>query len=94
MPFAATWMELETIILCEVSQKKTNTTWYHSYVESNYKNKDTDKHIYKTKTDLKISRTSLWLPKGKCVGRDKSGAWNEHTHTTMHMTDDKQGPTI
>ena len=25
MPFAATWMELETLILNEVSQKKTNT---------------------------------------------------------------------
>ena len=25
MPFAATWMELETIILSDISQKKTNT---------------------------------------------------------------------
>ena len=25
MPFAATWMQLELIILSEVSQKKTNT---------------------------------------------------------------------
>ena len=25
MPFAATWMDLEMIILSEVSQKKTNT---------------------------------------------------------------------
>ena len=25
MPFAATWMELETLILSEGSQKKTNT---------------------------------------------------------------------
>ena len=34
MPFAATWMQLELIILSEVSQKKTNTIWYQSYVES------------------------------------------------------------
>ena len=29
MPFAETWMDLETIILSEVSQTKTNTTRYH-----------------------------------------------------------------
>ena len=25
MPFAATWMELETLILSKISQRKTNT---------------------------------------------------------------------
>ena len=37
MPFEATWMQLEIVILSEVSQKekdKYNTTWYHLYVES------------------------------------------------------------
>ena len=34
MPFAATWTDLEIIILSEVSQKKTNIIWYHLYVES------------------------------------------------------------
>ena len=34
MTFAATGMDLEIIILSEVSQRKTNTTWYHIYVES------------------------------------------------------------
>ena len=29
MPFAETWMDLETIILSEVSQTKTNTIWHH-----------------------------------------------------------------
>ena len=32
MPFATTWMDLEIIILSEVTQ--TNIIWYHLYVES------------------------------------------------------------
>ena len=34
MSLAATWMQLEVIILSEVSQTKTNTIRYHLYVES------------------------------------------------------------
>ena len=32
MPFTAAWMDLETVILSEVNQRKTNIC-YHSYVE-------------------------------------------------------------
>ena len=32
MPFAATWKQLEILILSEISQKKTNTIRYHLYV--------------------------------------------------------------
>ena len=35
MPSAATWVELEIIILREVGQTKTDTIRYHLYVESN-----------------------------------------------------------
>ena len=34
MLFVATWMDLEIIVLSEVRGQKTNTTWYHLYVES------------------------------------------------------------
>ena len=34
MLFAATWMQLESIILSEVGERKTNISWYHLYVES------------------------------------------------------------
>ena len=34
MPFAATWMDLEIIILSEVSRAKTNIIWSRLYVES------------------------------------------------------------
>ena len=39
MSFTATWMYLEIIILSEVSQKKTNTIWYHLHVESKIQHK-------------------------------------------------------
>ena len=34
MTFAATWTDLEIIILSEVSQRNTDIMWYHLYVES------------------------------------------------------------
>ena len=34
MPFAATWMDLEIIILSEISQAEKDITWYLLYVES------------------------------------------------------------
>ena len=42
-------MDLEIIILFEVSETKTNIIWYHLYVES--KNNDTNELIYKTDID-------------------------------------------
>ena len=50
MPFAATWMDLEIIILSEVRQRKTNVIWYHIHMESN----DTNELIYKTEADSGI----------------------------------------
>ena len=42
MPFATTQMHLQIIVLSEVSQKnKTNTIWYHLYVESKIWHKST-----------------------------------------------------
>ena len=58
MPFTATWMDLEIIIL---SQTKTNIC--HIYVKS--KNNDTNEPLYKTETGSQTWKTNLWLPKGK-----------------------------
>ena len=33
-PFAATWVDLEIIIISKLKKRKTNTIWYHLYVES------------------------------------------------------------
>ena len=49
IPFVATWMELEIIILNEVSQtEKDKYHIIHLYVESKKKKRDTNELIYKT----------------------------------------------
>ena len=47
LPFVTTWMDLEGIVLGEVSQRKTNTTLFHLCV----KPKDQYKRTNKTETD-------------------------------------------
>ena len=34
LSYATTWMNLEGIMLSEISQRKTNTILYHLYMES------------------------------------------------------------
>ena len=61
MPFGATWIDLEIIILSELSQRKTNILWYHLQIESI--KKDTNELIYKAETDSLRKLTQL--PEGK-----------------------------
>ena len=57
MPCAATWMQLEILILSEVSQKEKNK--YHT-ISLKY---GMNEPIYKTETDSKTSRMDLLLPR-------------------------------
>ena len=66
MPFAATWMNPEIIILNNVRQKDR----YHITYMWNLIKNDTNKLIYETETDSQISKSNIWLPKGKCGGRE------------------------
>ena len=71
MPFEATRMDLESVILSKLSQKEnTEIICYHLNV--NLKS-DTNELTYKTNrlTDLK-KKKNLWFPEGKVVG-DKAG---------------------
>ena len=76
MPLAATWLDLEMIILSEIRQteKDDDIGWYHLYVES--KKPNTHKLIYKTETDPQTLKTNWWLPRGKVRGEDKLGYWD------------------
>ena len=55
MPFAATWMNLEIIILSEVNQKKERQIPYDITYMWNPK-QDTNEHIYETETDSQTER--------------------------------------
>ena len=50
IPFVATWIDLEIIILRGVTQTKTNIIWYLLYVDSKKNGKN--KLIYKTESQI------------------------------------------
>ena len=61
IPFVATWMDLEIIILTEVE----GIYDYHLYMESkNSKNE----LIYKIETDSQTYKTNLWYQRGRGEG--------------------------
>ena len=63
MPFAATWMDLEIVILSEVSQTEKDKYCMISLVCGILKN-GTNELIYRTEIELKMQKTILWLPGG------------------------------
>ena len=63
MPFAATWMDLEIIILSEVRQRKTD---YHMIsLICGIKKNNTNELISTAEIDSKTQKTKLWLPNRK-----------------------------
>ena len=75
MLFAATWMDLEIMILSEVNQTEKDKYHMILLICGIFKKNDTNELIYKTETDLQISKTNLWLP-GRKGQRDKLGDWD------------------
>ena len=85
LSFATTWMDLEIIILSEVSQ--TEKDKYHITYTWNLKN-NTNESIYKTETDSQTWKASLWLPKGKGGGRGVGRINQEygiHRYKLLHI---------
>ena len=76
MPFAATWMDLEIIILSEVSQTEKDK-YMISLTCGIFKGKGTNELIYKTKTH-KSQKENYGYRRGNMRGgrRDKLRVWN------------------
>ena len=63
MPFAATSMDLENIILSKVIQRKTNIISLVCEISKS----NTNKSIYKTETGSQTYNTNWWLQKGRVM---------------------------
>ena len=70
MPFAATWMELETLILSEVSQKEKGK-YRISHIWNLIYGTNEPFHL----KELMHLENRLWLPKGRRRDWDGWGAW-------------------
>ena len=78
MPFTATWMDLENVILSAGSQTEREVLYDIPYLW-NLKRNDTNELTYKTERDSQTYKTNLWLP----GGRDGLGVWDGHAHTAI-----------
>ena len=86
MPFAATWMDLEIVILSKMSDREEEVSYNIPYIW-NLKRNDTHEFIHNTEKDSQTQRMNLWLPGGRMEGRDSQGIWARHVHTAMFKMD-------
>ena len=68
MPFAATWMQLEIIVLSDVSQEGNDK--YHMISRVCRISIGHNCSYHKTEIDSQTQRTDLWLPRGKLAGEE------------------------
>jgi len=60
LPLKTTWMDLEGIMLSEISQRRTNTIWSHLYVKSK------TAKLIETESGMMITRGRGWEELKRC----------------------------
>ena len=80
MSFAATWMDLEIIIISEISQTESNKYHMILLIHGVQKTNETNKLICKNEIDTHTQKTNLWLP----VGEGEDGQMRSLGLTQMH----------
>ena len=93
MPYAATWMDLEIVILSEVRQRKKNIIRYHVHVESKIQHKSTYLQNRKRPTDIE-DRLAVLKGEGG-VGTGEVQDWQRQIcHPITCRMDKQQSPTV
>ena len=73
--FVETWMDLETVIQSEVSQKDKNKYRILMHICGIQKN-GTDDLIYNAEVKTQTLGTNVWIPRVKRVGWQELGGWD------------------
>ena len=79
MPFAATWMDLELVILSQKQKEKYHMT---SFICAIYKEM-IPMNLPTKQKDSQTQKMNLWLLRGRIGGRDSWGGWDGHVHTAV-----------
>ena len=83
MPFAATWMDLEIIILSEVRERQISYDITH--VWNLILKNDTNELIYKTETDLQIIKNKFMFTKGETWRGGINQEFGINIHTLIYI---------
>ena len=73
--FVETWMDLESVIQNEVSQKDKNKYRILTHICGIQKNGIDDLN-YQEEIETQTQRTNVWIPRGKGVGWKELGDWD------------------
>src|SRR6476646_1714459 len=87
MPSAATWMELENLILSEMSQKGQRQIPYDITYNWNLIS-STNEHLLRKENQSWTWRRDLWLPDGRGREWEGSGAWASQTQLRIDLQGD------
>ena len=71
--FVVRWMDLETVIQSEVSQKEKNKYRILTHICGIQKN-GTDEPVYRAEIETQMQRTNVWTPRGES---GDGGWWDE-----------------
>ena len=75
--FVETWMDLETVIQSEVSQKEKNKYCILTHICGAQKN-GTDEPVCRAEIETQMQRTNIWTRSGESAGGwwDELGDWD------------------